>query len=141
MLYFSDTVCVLTSNPSSLPVRDGDLESSKGEAKGPSRLLRLPAESELQLDRLEELAETGDVNGDSSSLCLPLFDFVGGIRSSADSPTARGCLYSECFDCDGLIPCFGLLCFVRDREEGCRAIADVSFMELRMLSTPELRRM
>lgn len=52
MLYFSDTVWVLTPS-SSLPAREGALESSKGDAKGPRRLSLLPADSELQLVRRE----------------------------------------------------------------------------------------
>lgn len=48
MLYFSETVCVLTPS-SSLPALDGDLESSNGDANGPARLSLLPAEPELQL--------------------------------------------------------------------------------------------
>lgn len=58
MLYFSDTVWVLTFS-SSLPALDGALESSNGEAngemKGP-RLSLLPA-SELQLVRRDDIAE------------------------------------------------------------------------------------
>lgn len=57
MLNFSDTVCVFRS--SSLPARDGALESSKGEAKG------APVKSELQLVRLEDRPD-GDCSGDSS---------------------------------------------------------------------------
>ncbi len=41
---------------SSLPALEGALESSKGEAKGPSRLSLLPA-SELQLVRRDDIAE------------------------------------------------------------------------------------
>lgn len=55
MLYFSDTVCVLTLS-SSLPARDGALESSKGDANGPWRLSLLPA-SDSQLVRLEDIAD------------------------------------------------------------------------------------
>ena len=57
MLNFSETVCVFRS--SSLPARDGALESSNGEPKGP------PVMSELQLVRLEDMPE-GDCMGDSS---------------------------------------------------------------------------
>jgi len=59
MLNFSDTVWVLRS--SSLPARDGALESSKGEAKGPRES---PVMSELQLVR-RDMAD-GDRCGDSS---------------------------------------------------------------------------
>jgi hypothetical protein len=55
MLYFSETVCVLTLS-SSLPAREGARESSKGEANGPCRLSLLPA-SELQLVRLDDIAD------------------------------------------------------------------------------------
>lgn len=55
MLYFSDTVCVLMLS-SSLPAREGALESSNGDAKGPLLLSLLPA-SELQLVRLEDMAD------------------------------------------------------------------------------------
>ena len=65
MLYFSDTVCVLMS--SSLPARDGALESSKGDAKGPSLLSLLPA-SELQLVLLEDMAEADRDTGLSPGL-------------------------------------------------------------------------
>lgn len=54
MLYFSETVCVLTLS-SSLPARDGALESSNGEAKGP--LLSLLPASELQLVLLDDIAD------------------------------------------------------------------------------------
>lgn len=57
MLNFSDTVCVF--NSSSLPAREGALESSKGETNGP------PVKSELQLVRLDDMAD-GDCMGDSS---------------------------------------------------------------------------
>lgn len=60
MLYFSDTVCVLTS--SSLPALDGALESSNGDANGLCMLFLLlskPPVSEAQLLRLEDIAEPG----------------------------------------------------------------------------------
>lgn len=41
---------------SSLPAREGALESSNGDAKGPLLLSLLPA-SELQLVRLEDMAD------------------------------------------------------------------------------------
>ena len=55
ILYFSDTVCVLTLS-SSLPALEGALESSNGEAKGP--LLSLLPVSELQLVLLDDMADT-----------------------------------------------------------------------------------
>ena len=61
MLYFSDTVCVFRS--SSLPVREGALESSKGEEKGPMRESRLAADSALQLVRRED--SEGERSGES----------------------------------------------------------------------------
>lgn len=54
MLYFSETVWVFIS--SSLPAREGALESSNGEENGPSRLSLLPA-SELQLVLLDDMPE------------------------------------------------------------------------------------
>jgi len=58
ILYFSDTVCVLTLS-SKLPALEGALESSNGEANGeaPCRLSLLPP-SELQLVLLEDIADT-----------------------------------------------------------------------------------
>jgi hypothetical protein len=99
MLNFSDTVWVLMYS-SSLPALDGALESSKGDANGPNLLLRLPAESELQLDLREDVAEMGDVTGESSSWNLLCFDFFGGNNSSADSP---GCWYSNGLEYEGLL--------------------------------------
>jgi len=58
MLNFSETVCVFRS--SSLPARDGALESSKGETKG-----LILESSELQLPRRDDIAD-GDRMGDSS---------------------------------------------------------------------------
>lgn len=95
ILYFSETVWVLTS--SSLPAREGALESSKGDAKGPIRESRLPADSELQLVLRDDIAD-GDREGDSSRNLL-VFDFFGGSKSSADSATAPGCLYREFAEC------------------------------------------
>jgi hypothetical protein len=62
MLYFSDTVWVFTPS-SSLPAREGALESSNGDANG---LDRLPADSELQLDLRESMADTGDRAADGA---------------------------------------------------------------------------
>lgn len=55
MLYFSDTVCVLTLS-SKLPDLEGALESSNGEPNGPCRLSLLPA-SELQLVLLDDMPD------------------------------------------------------------------------------------
>lgn len=83
MLYFSDTVCVFRS--SSLPFREGALESSKGDAKGPYLESRLA--SELQLVRRDALdIADGDRMGDSSLNGFAR-DFFGGSSSSADSAT------------------------------------------------------
>jgi len=84
MLNFSETVWVFKS--SSLPAREGALESSKGDAKGPYRESRLPTDSELQLVRRDEKAE-GERRGDSSRNGRVL-DFFGGSRCSADPATA-----------------------------------------------------
>ena len=133
MLYFSDTVWVLTWS-SSLPARDGALESSKGDMKGPYLLSRLPAESLLELVLLDEMVDTGDRAGEGdSSLSRRGLALDGGNKSSADSPG----LWSW-YIC-GLEGCarIGLL-FVNGR------VVDEwvgSFIMLRMLSTPELRRM
>ena len=76
MLNFSETVCVFRS--SSLPARDGALESSNGEAKGP-----LAEKSDSQLVRLEDMTE-GERNGDSSLNGFILL-FCGGSSMSPDS--------------------------------------------------------
>ena len=76
MLNFSDTVCVFRS--SSLPARDGDLESSKGDANGP-----LEDMSDSQLVRREDMAE-GERSGDSSRKGF-ILDLRGGSRRSPDS--------------------------------------------------------
>lgn len=76
MLNFSETVWVFRS--SSLPARDGALESSKGEAKGP-----LDDMSESQLVRREDMTE-GERNGDSSRNGF-ILDFRGGSSRSPDS--------------------------------------------------------
>lgn len=80
MLYFSETVWVLRS--SSLPAREGALESSNGEANGPYLESRLPMDSELQLVRREETTE-----GESSRKPRVRVR-VGGSRCSAESATA-----------------------------------------------------
>lgn len=86
MLYFSETVCVFRLS-SSLPARDGDLESSKGETNGPILLSLLPP-SELQLVLREENPDgAGDLAGESSSLNLCVRDRFGGKSNSADSAT------------------------------------------------------
>lgn len=134
MLYFSDTVWVLTWS-SSLPARDGALESSKGDTKEPKSLLsRLPAESLLELVLLDEVADAGDCTGEGdSSPNRRGLDLDGGNKSSTEPPGLRY-WYSG-----GLEGCarVGLL-LVNGRvvdESG------ESFIVLRMLSTPELRRM
>ena len=76
MLNFSETVCVFRS--SSLPARDGALESSNGEAKGP-----LDDMSDSQLVRREDRAE-GERSGDSSLNGFILV-FRGGSSRSPDS--------------------------------------------------------
>lgn len=96
ILYFSDTVCVLIRS-SSLPAREGALESSKGDAKGdPKAAPPLPPlTSELQLDRREDMADAdreGPSNGEST-YGLGAFDREegGNRRESVDSNEA----YSE----------------------------------------------
>lgn len=87
ILYFSDTVWVLTFS-SSVPVRDGDLESSNGDAKGPSaRLSWLIEDSSLQLVLREGNSEaSGEGLGDSSSRNLRMRERFGGNNKSEDSP-------------------------------------------------------
>ena len=72
---------------SSVPDRDGALESSKGEAKGPiARLSRLAVDSSLQLVRLDEISEArGECLGVSSSRKRRMRERFGGRSSSADS--------------------------------------------------------
>jgi hypothetical protein len=135
MLYFSDTVWVLT-RPSSLSARDGALKSSKGDLKGPCLLSRLPAESLLELVLLDEVTDTGDCKGEGEGGSSPNrrgLDLDGGNKSSADPPGLRS-WYSG-----GLEGCarIGLL-LVNGRVGG---ESGGSFIMLRMLSTPELRRM
>ena len=79
MLHFPETVCVLRS--SSLPARDGALESSNGEAKGP-----LAEKSDSQLVRREDMieGERGERSGDSSLNGFILL-FWGGSSMSPDS--------------------------------------------------------
>lgn len=130
MLYFSDTVWVLTLS-SPLPARDGARESSKGDMKGPCLL---SAESLLQLVLLDEVADTGDCTGEGdSSPNRRGLDLDGGNKSSADSP-GLWCWYSGSLDGFARI---GLL-LVNGRAVG---ESGGSFIVLRMLSTPELRRM
>ena len=85
ILYFSETVCVLTFS-SSLPALEGVLESSNGSC--PNARLSLACPSELQLV-LRELKSgvSGDCKGpgDSSSRNLCVLDLVGGRSNSADS--------------------------------------------------------
>lgn len=88
MLYFSDTVCVLTFS-SSLPALEGALESSKGFT--PYILLSRP--SELQLVLLDE-PSTGEPGTESSSRKRCVLDLDGGSREVADS--AGPLLYSRC---------------------------------------------
>lgn len=141
MLNFSDTVCVLRS--SSLPARDGALESSKGEAKGPYLESRLATESESQLD-LRDTAEAGD-----SSRKARVLDFFGGRRCSADAATASF-LYNEGTDGDrrpglageGAVP--GRMGCVNERAEFWRAVLGRCAEEevsSTMSEVPELRRM
>ena len=89
MLYFSDTVCVLTS--SSLPALEGALESSNGEAKGLCRLSLLLPASEAQLLLLEDIAELGR-EGPGLSVGESVYnrgpvDRVGGSSISEESNT------------------------------------------------------
>ena len=99
--------------------------------KGPCLL---SAESLLQLVLLDEVADAGDCAGEGdSSPNRPGLDLDGGIKSSAHSP-GLWCWYSgspEGFGRTGLLP-------VNDRAV-CESGG--SFIVLRMLSTPELRRM
>jgi hypothetical protein len=84
MLYFSDTVWVLTS--SSLPARDGALESSNGDAKGP--LLSLLPASEPQLDLLDDIAESAlGLSTSWYGLGGP-FILAGGSNISVDCATS-----------------------------------------------------
>lgn len=136
MLYFSDTVCVLTWL-SSLPALDDALESSKGDMKGPCLLSRLLAERLLQLVLLDETVDTGDCKGegDSSLNCRGL-DVDGGNKSSADSP-GLWCWYSGGLESCARIGLLAVVLLVNGRTPG---ESGESFIMLRMLSTPELRR-
>lgn len=113
-MYFSDTVWVFRS--SSLPVRDGALESSNGDANGPYLESRLAPDSELQLVRRDERPE-GDRKGDSS-LYGRVRDFLGGRSSSADSATPAF-LYSEVADVGDRKPGLCIVGAVPGRASGC----------------------
>lgn len=139
MLNFSETVCVLRS--SSLPARDGALESSKGEANGPYLESRLPTESVSQLD-LRDKAEAGD-----SSRKGRVLDFLGGKRCSAEAATVS-ILYNEGTEGDrrpglageGAVP--GRIGAVKERAEFWRAVLGRGAGEDSTMSeVPELRRM
>lgn len=139
MLNFSDTVCVLRS--SSLPARDGALESSKGDANGPYRESRLPTESVSQLD-LRDKGEAGD-----SSRKGRVLDFFGGRRSSAEAATLS-LLYIEGTVGDrrpglageGAVP--GRMGAVKERAEFWRAVLGRGAGDGSLMSwVPELRRM
>lgn len=130
---------------SSLPAREGDLESSKGDAKGPIRLSRDPADSELQLVRLESMPPAlEDLEGVWSLNRRGLdLDVVGGSSSSVDSAGANGLF--------GLYGMPSVVCFrrtfrepeVRDLEVGSRELEseeEVDSVSIR-LPASELRRM
>ena len=90
MLYFSETVCVLTFS-SSLPALDGALESAKGFES--YTLLSLLPPSELQLVLLDEkplgvlkpFASGEPLAEGSSSRNRWVLDLDGGSSNSADS--------------------------------------------------------
>lgn len=120
MLNFSDTVCVFRS--SSLPARDGALESSNGDANGPTCESRLRCDSELQLVRLEDMPD-GDRIGDSSRNGRVL-DFFGGKSRSPDSAKPPA-WYGEVGPGDripglGAVP--GRIGVVSERDEVCREV-------------------
>lgn len=100
MLYFSDTVWVLTCS-SSLPALDGARESSNGEAKGECLLSLFPP-SELQLVLLEDMPDA--VRGLSRSVygrgVRP--DLEGGRSISADSATPGVAYNPGCPDLDAI---------------------------------------
>ena len=100
ILYFSETVCVLTFS-SSLPALETVLESANGSM--PYILLSLPLPSELKLVLRDRLS-TGDPGTDSSSRNLCVLDRVGGIsRVSAESigPPAYSLFSAGFCDIDG----------------------------------------
>jgi hypothetical protein len=82
---------VLTCS-SSLPARDGALESSNGDIKGLIRSALAPVSEAQLLLREDMLDAAGDREGDSSSRNRWARDFAGGRRSSDDSATP-GVLY------------------------------------------------
>lgn len=104
MLYFSETVCVLTLS-SSLPALEGARESSNG--LDPYTLLSLLAASELQLDLLEENPGWGDAApaavGSSSRNRRGGPPRDGGNKSSADGcgPPAYMCDAGAAFGTTG----------------------------------------
>ena len=81
ILYFSDSVCVLTCS-SSLPDRDGARDVALESAKG-SLPKALPSELKLVL---RDRPSTGDPGTDSSSRNLCVLERVGGMsKVSAES--------------------------------------------------------
>lgn len=104
--------------------------------KGPCLLSPLPAESELQLVLRDE-GDTGDCTGEGES-SRNLFgrNLDGGNSSSADSP-GRECWYICVLEGRARIGRFAEL-DVSGRAEG---ESEESLIMLRILSTPELRRM
>ena len=117
MLYFSDTVWVLTLS-SSLPALDGVLESAKGSP--PYILLSRPFPSELKLVLLDVLS-TGEPGTDSSSLNRWVRDREGGMSNvSAESigPPLYSLLNTALPLSDGE---FGGLCWgTKERNDLCR---------------------
>jgi hypothetical protein len=138
MLYFSLTVCVFTS--SSLPALEGALESSKGDAKGPSPYLLalLPALSDDH-EVLRELKPLCDGSRTlSSSLNRRVRVLVGGKRCSAESCIACDC---PAYNPGAAAP----LEEVSEREDGWRVACgrtwESSCRSSRWSSLPELMRM
>ena len=119
MVYFSETVCVLTCSSSLLPALEGARESAKGSI--PYILLsRFPsAEPKLVL---RDGVSTGDPGADSSSRNLWVFDREGGKRRVLDESITPP--WYSLFNC-GLFfiedAVGGLFCGIRDREapESC----------------------
>ena len=85
MLYFSETVCVLTLS-SSLPAREGDLESANGSALISLASVPLPSEAKLVL---RVGVSTGELGADSSSRKRRDLELEGGIRRVSDDPVGR----------------------------------------------------